>query len=308
MVECGNMVSVLGIVLVVGATLCFSLFDLLRKKLTGRLSDAFLVMVLALGAAPLYGLWVVMQPPPRVTTAYAWPGILSVACNLGANYGFLRSVRLAGLSAVIPLLSLTPVFTAVLGIPLLGELPGAREWLGIAMVVCGALALQLGERSGARGRSSTLGAGAWWMILVAFLWAAALPLDKLATEASNAAFHGLVMHVGVGLAVAAVAARIFRNGRGRRRNASGRRRGAGAGVEAGTWAFLLAAVVIGAAAQALQLLSLQHAWVGFVETVKRGIGSSLALVLGRAFFAESLTMRKVLSVAVIVAGVAVMLW
>ena len=296
-----HMVSALGIVLVVGATLCFSLFDLLRKKLTGRLSDGFLVMVLALGAVPLYGVWVALQPPPGVSAAYVWPGFLSVACNLGANYGFLRSVRLAGLSAVIPLLSLTPVFTALLGIPLLGELPGAGEWLGIAMVVCGALALQLGERSGDRGRPWTLGAGAWWMILVAFLWATALPLDKLATEASNAAFHGLVMHLGVGLSVAAIAMRGFRN-------APGRRRGVRSGVGARTWVFLLTAVVIGAAAQALQLLSLQHAWVGFVETVKRGIGSSLALVLGRLFFAEPLTMSKVLAVAVIAAGVAVMLW
>ncbi len=296
-----RMVSVLGIILVVGATLCFSLFDLLRKKLTGRLSDGFLVMVLALGAVPLYGVWVTVQPPPGVSAAYVWPGLLSVACNLGANYGFLRSVRLAGLSAVIPLLSLTPVFTALLGIPLLGELPAAGEWLGISMVVCGALALQLGERSGDRGRPWTLGAGAWWMILVAFLWATALPLDKLATEASNAAFHGLVMHLGVGLSVAAIAMRGFRN-------APGRRRGVRSGVGARTWVFLLTAVVIGAAAQALQLLSLQHAWVGFVETVKRGIGSSLALVLGRLFFAEPLTMRKVLAVAVIAAGVAVMLW
>ncbi len=296
-----HMVSALGIVLVVGATLCFSLFDLLRKKLTGRLSDGFLVMVLALGAVPLYGVWVALQPPPGVSAAYVWPGLLSVACNLGANYGFLRSVRLAGLSAVIPLLSLTPVFTALLGIPLLGELPAAGEWLGIAMVVCGALALQLGERSGDRRRPWTLGAGAWWMILVAFLWATALPLDKLATEASNAAFHGLVMHLGVGLSVAAIAMRGFRN-------APGRRRGVRSGVGARTWVFLLTAVVIGAAAQALQLLSLQHAWVGFVETVKRGIGSSLALVLGRLFFAEPLTMRKVLAVAVIAAGVAVMLW
>jgi len=161
------------------------------------------------------------------------------------------------------LLSLTPVFTALLGIPLLGELPGGREWLGIAMVVCGALALQLGERAGGRGRPWTLGAGAWWMILVAFLWATALPLDKLATEASNAAFHGLVMHLGVGLCVAAVAVRGFRN-------APGLGRGDRKGVGARTWVFLLSAVVIGAAAQALQLLSLQHAWVGFVETVKRG--------------------------------------
>ena len=296
-----RMVSALGIVLVVGATLCFSLFDLLRKKLTGRLSDAFLVMVLALGAVPLYACWVALQPPPGVTAAYVWPGLLSVACNLGANYGFLRSVRLAGLSAVIPLLSLTPVFTGLLGIPLLGELPGAREWLGIAMVVVGALALQLGERSGDRARPWTLGAGAWWMILVAFLWAAALPLDKLATEASNAAFHGLVMHLGVGLSVVVVVARGFVKPPGRR----GR---VGSGVGGRIWLLLLTAVVIGAAAQALQLLSLQHAWVGFVETVKRGIGSSLALVLGRLFFAEPLTVRKVSTVGVIVAGVVVMLW
>ena len=294
------MVSLLGIVLVVGATLCFSLFDLLRKKLTGRLSDAFLVMVLALGAVPLYGVWVALQPPAAVSAAYVWPGVASVACNLGANYGFLRSVRLSGLSAVIPLLSLTPVFTSLLAIPLLGELPGAREWLGIAMVVFGALALQLGERTGER-QPWRLSAGAWWMILVAFLWASALPLDKLATEASNAAFHGLILHLGVGLCVSTLVLRGLRE-------APGVRRGADVRAGAGTWALLLTAVVLGAAAQGLQLLALQHAWVGFVETVKRGIGSSLALVLGRVFFAEPLTLRKVSTVAVIAAGVAVMLW
>ncbi|MXZ38476.1 MAG: EamA family transporter [Holophagales bacterium] len=295
------MVSLLGIVLVVGATLCFSLFDLLRKKLTGRLSDAFLVMVLALGAVPLYGAWVALQPPAAVSAAYVWPGVASVVCNLGANYGFLRSVRLSGLSAVIPLLSLTPVFTSLLAIPLLGELPGAREWLGIAMVVFGALALQLGERTGERRRPWRLSAGAWWMILVAFLWASALPLDKLATEASNAAFHGLVLHLGVGLSVLTLALRGLREAPRVRRRPEVR-----AGVR--TWALLLTAVVLGAAAQGLQLLALQHAWVGFVETVKRGIGSSLALILGRVFFAEPLTLRKVLTVAVIAAGVAVMLW
>ncbi len=295
------MVSLLGIVLVVGATLCFSLFDLLRKKLTGRLSDAFLVMVLALGAVPLYGVWVALQPPVAVSAAYVWPGVASVVCNLGANYGFLRSVRLSGLSAVIPLLSLTPVFTSLLAIPLLGELPGAREWLGIAMVVFGALALQLGERSGERRQPWRLSAGAWWMILVAFLWASALPLDKLATEASNAAFHGLVLHLGVGLSVLTLALRGLREAPGVRSRADVR-------AGAGTWVLLLTAVVLGAAAQGLQLLALQHAWVGFVETVKRGIGSSLALVLGRVFFAEPLTPRKVLTVAVIAAGVAVMLW
>lgn len=296
------MVSLLGIVLAVGAALCFSLFDLLRKQLTGRLNDASLVMILALGASPLYAGWTVLQPPAEVNVAYAWPAALAVACNLGANFGFLRSVRLSGLSAVVPLLSLTPVFTSLLAIPLLGELPDARAWLGIAMVVLGALALQLGRRGGEDRRGSwRLSAGAWWMVLVAFLWAAALPLDKLAVEASNAAFHGLVTHIGVGLCMMTLALRGLRQA-----PLMGRREREGSGVR--TWTLLLTGVVIGAAALGLQLLALQHAWVGFVDTVKRGIGSVLALVLGRVFFAEPLTLRKVLAVATIVAGVVVMLW
>ena len=295
------MVSLLGIVLVVGATLCFSLLNLLRKMLTGRLNDAFLVMVLALGAVPLYGVWVLGQPPAEVNAAYLWPGLASVACNLGANYGFLRSVRLGGLSAVVPLLSLTPVFTSLLAIPLLGELPEASEWLGIAVVVCAAVSLQVDKRSGDRGGPWRLGPGAWWMILVAFLWATALPLDKLATEASNAPFHGLVLHLGVGLSGATIASRSYKG-------ALGGRRAARARTGTATWVLLLSAVAVGAAAQGLQLLSLQHVWVGFVETVKQGVGASLALVLGRLFLAEPLTVRKVLTVAVIAAGVAVMLW
>ena len=295
------MVSLLGIGLVVGATLCFAVLNLLRKLLTGRLNAALLVAVLALGAVPLYGAWALVQPPEEVSPGYLWPGLASVACNLVANYGFLRSVRVAGLSAVIPLLSLTPVFTALLAIPLLGELPEPREWLGIAVVVCAALSLQLDRRSDVRAPPWKLGAGAWWMILVAFLWATALPLDKLATEASSVPFHGLVLHLGVGLSGAIVASRSLRG-------ALGRRRAAGAGAGGGTWVLLLSAVAVGAAAQGLQLLSLQHVWVGFIETVKQGFGASLALVLGRLFFAEPVTVRKVLAVVLIGVGVAVMLW
>lgn len=295
------MVSVTGIALVVGATLCFASLNLLRKQLAGRLNAALLVAVLALGAVPLYGAWVLVQPPGEVNAAYLWPGLASVGCNLVANYSFLRSVRVAGLSAVIPLLSLTPVFTSLLAIPLLGELPEPREWLGISVVVCAALSLQLDRRSDVQARPWRLGAGAGWMILVALLWATALPLDKLATEASNAPFHGLILHLGVGVSAATIATRSFRN-------ALGRRRLAAAGASRWTWVLLLSAVAVGAAAQGFQLLSLQHVWVGFVETVKQGLGAALALVLGRLFYAEPLTLRKVATVALIGAGVTLMLW
>jgi multidrug transporter EmrE-like cation transporter len=47
--------------------------------------------------------------------------------------------------------------------------------------------------------------------------------------------------------------------------------------------------------------------VGLLETLKRGVGGTLAVVWGRAFFREPVTARKVLAVVALVAGVAVLL-
>ena len=74
------------------------------------------------------------------------------------------------------------------------------------------------------------------------------------------------------------------------------------------WGVLLLLIVVGAVALVLILLAIAETWIGFIETMKRGLGSFLAVVWGRLFFAEAVTARKLVAVAVIAAGVALIVW
>ena len=66
-------------------------------------------------------------------------------------------------------------------------------------------------------------------------------------------------------------------------------------------------LVMSAFALALQLVAIHVMPVSVVETVKRGLGSVAALVLGRLFFSELLNASRVLAVVLMTAGVALVL-
>ena len=91
--------------------------------------------------------WDGWSPP---TSEYWLPGLTSVGLNWVANLAFLRALALSPLSVTIPLLSLTPVFTALLAIPLLGETPTALQSAEILAVVAGAFLIRLRPRASLR--------------------------------------------------------------------------------------------------------------------------------------------------------------
>lgn len=285
------------LLIVLISSLAWSAFDALRKLLADRIAPVALICLLTIASVPLFAIWVAIDGMPRVPAAYLLPALASVLLNLAANVAYIVALRSAALSVTIPLLSLTPAFTALLALPILGERPTAWQGLGIFLVVTGALGLNLpaGEQvsPGAAIRSWRREKGALWMILVALFWALATPLDKMAMARSSGPFHGLVLNAGValgtllGLAVQ-------------------RRLGDLAGVRAVPGAFV-AALGVSVAALGLQLLAMQILWVSLVETLKRGIGNILAVLLGRILFAEPVTWRKVGAVALMAAGVALLL-
>jgi drug/metabolite transporter (DMT)-like permease len=285
------------LLLVVLSSLAWGGFDALRKLLVDRIPPLTLICLLTLASVPLFAVWVGVDGMPAVQAGYAAPALASVVLNVIANLGYIAALRTSALSLTIPLLSLTPVFTALLGIPLLGERPTAVQGLGIALVVAGALGLNLplGERLsiGSVLRSWRREQGALWMVAVAFLWALATPLDKLAVERASGPFHGLVLNAGVALGTLAGLA-----SQGRMRELAQVRRVAGP---------FAASLGVSAVALGLQLIAIQHIWVGLVETLKRGIGNLLAVLLGRLLFAEPVTGRKIAAVAVMAAGVALVL-
>lgn len=290
-------VPVISLLLVLGCALGFAGADLLRKVLSHRIQAAPLLFLLASGMVPPFLAWWTWTGASLPAAGYWIPGLGSVLLNVIANLIFLEAVRISPLSLTIPMLSLTPVFTTLLAIPLLGERPGGREWLGIVAVVLGAFWLNVDRK--ARGSETTIWQrlgqerGSRLMILVAAIWSLALPLDKLAISSASVPAHGAILNSGVALVLAAVL--LLRSGRGELR-------------ESRRWAGLMAALIaVSVIALGLQLVAITRVWVGLVETLKRAVGSLLALLSGWWVFKERIDAQQVLAVLLMGAGVALVL-
>jgi uncharacterized membrane protein len=285
------------LLIVLGSSLAWGGLDALRKVLVARVAPLALICLITTASVPLFGLWLAVSGVPSLRPGYFLPALTSVALNVGANLAYVVAVRRGALSATVPLLSLTPAFTTLLAIPLLGERPTAVQALGILLVVAGAFGLN----ARADGRISPAVAvrgwrsrpAALWMVAVAFLWALAVPLDKLSVERASGPFHGLVLNAGVAACtfVALTATRRLPELRQVRR----------------VLGPFIASLFVGALGLGLQLLAIQLIWVGLVETLKRGIGNVMALLFGRFLFAEPFTARKLAAVALMAAGVALVL-
>jgi drug/metabolite transporter (DMT)-like permease len=288
--------SLLALALVVVASLAWSGLDLLRKVLVASLAPLPLLFYLTAGMLPLFAAWVWIDGRFAFAPSYAAPAAASVVLNIIANLAFFRAVRLSPLSLTIPFLSFTPVFAALLAIPIVGEYPSPLQLVGISLVVAGAFLLQSGGEAFspvAVWRAFRRERGSQLMVLVALVWAATISFDKLGVERSSGPLHGLVLCLGIGVASLGMLA-----ARGRLGELRDARRAPGA---------LAGALVVGAVALGLQLIALQLVWVSLVETLKRGIGNTMAVVFGRVVFAEPVTLVKVLAVLLMALGVGVVM-
>lgn len=97
------------------------------------------VVVLALGAfVAAAGKW----SDPGRWPARTWMFLLLSGLATGASWVcYFRALQLGPASQVAPVDKLSLVLVAVFAFLFLGERPGAREWLGIAMVAAGVLVL-----------------------------------------------------------------------------------------------------------------------------------------------------------------------
>jgi drug/metabolite transporter (DMT)-like permease len=279
------------IALAIAAALGWSILDLLRRFLAEHLPALPLVALVTLGAIPPLVVWLALSGTQPASRGYLPLAAGSVALNLAANFAYFRSLQLSPLSKTLPMLSFTPAFAAVLGAIFLGERLLPRELAGLAAVVVGAFLLTLRPGRGFAGFAEGLAEerGARWMIGVAFLWSATLLLDKEALAYASPQLHALVLNAGV--AAGALAALTLRGEIGQMTRIRGH------------FALLAGAVLVSAAALGAQLVALGRVPLGYLETVKRGLGGALAVAWGRLFFAEPVTAAKLGAVALMTVGV-----
>jgi len=282
--------------MVVAVGALYAVFDLVRKKLTGSMPAAAILVWLALGQVPLFVLVVWRQGDFAIGPEYWIPGLVSILFNIVANLAFLRALEIASLGVTIPLLSLTPAFATLLSIRVLGQLPSPIQMLGILLAVAGAFVLNFDPGQGATPagvwRSLAREKGSLLMIGVALCWSITPAFDKLAVEASGVYTHGLLLNGGVG-----VGALLWLAARGKVRTLRPNR------FVGGT---VLVASLVGFVALVFLLKAYSSVWVGFVETIRRAVNSGLALAFGYWLFQERVRKAQVLAVILMTAGVALL--
>lgn len=289
-------VSLVAIATVAGMALAFSGLDVMRKVLGAHMRPLPLLVLLSAGTLPLMLALAAREGSWSVGPGYPLPAVSSIVLNVVANLAFLQAVRVSPLSLTIPYLSLSPVFTTLLAIPILGEIPGLLQVVGILVVVAGAFWLNLPTAGSAMlarlARAVIDEPGSLLMILTAFCWSLASPLDKLAVQAASWPVHGLVLMSGITAAGVAILAL----------------RGELAELRTDRWGQAGAAIVLTTAGLGLNLLALTLVWVGFIETFKRALGSVLALIWGRLVFSEAVRPSQIVAVVLMGLGVGLILW
>lgn len=292
--------------LAVACSLCWAGLDATRKQLAGVMPATALVVWLSFGQVPAYALWWYFAGGTIKSVDYVVPAVIGLALNVAANLCFVRAVHISDLSTTIPMLAFTPVFTAAIANPLLGERPGWLALSGIVAVVVGALLLTStppaaaveceGDtpgpvRTGWRARFND--PGALLMLVTAACWSTTTVLDKMATRSAPISLHALVINAGVGTSLL-----IYLLVRRRAAELAGVRERPGV---------MLGAIVAGTGAFGLQLWAIQGMLVGAVETIKRAIGMLSSIVVGRLAFQETISVRKVLAAVIMAAGTAVIM-
>lgn len=285
------------LLLALGTSLAWAGFDATRKALTPHVPAVPLVALFCLGQVPFFALWLALDGIPEIKEGYILAGVVTVVLNIAANLLFVRAVFLSPLSVTIPLLSLTPVFTALIAMPLMGERPLPLQWMGILAVVGGAFCINADPgdlRHPVRLlRSLVRERGALFMAAVALLWSLSSTVDKMGLERSSAPLHALVQVGGVAagmLLVLALQGRLSSLGSVRKRP--------------GTFA---ATILFAVTALGLQLLAYSLLFVSIVEAIKRAVGMSAALVIGRLTFGERIGLLRIVAVLVMGAGTALIL-
>lgn len=268
------------------SAIAWSVFDLVRKKLSGQSAPLPLATWLAAGVTPFYAtMWAVegfVLPQP----GYWLPGIISIVAAAVASVSYIRALSVGRIAMLVPVLSFTPVVAALLSVVLLGEHLTLWQSFAIAVIVLTIFMLHGGFKL--LRDPSHAGPGFGLMLLVSFCWGVVIVLDKWALASAVIYFHGLVQSAGMALLLWC----------------SWRMGGQGKGwlpPYSGSLPLLLVALALFAAAVSLQWLALTGVNPGIVETVKRGTGIIGAALWGVWLFGERVT-RVQLALLLVVIG------
>lgn len=229
-------------------------------------------------ALPLLALVTFTLTPilPQIDGLFVLAVFGSASLNALAHLASARSLQLADVSLVTPLLTFGPVFTLFIAALFLGEIPEVRGIAGVVLVLAGAYWLNRGPGSNWSTPFKSLSAKpeVGLVLLAGMLWAITPVLEKLAIQRTFPESPLVVALVVNGLLVGLLTPVVLRRGRAALAPLSRRRR---------EW---LLAVLIAGGAPALGYTAISLGFVGYVTTLFR-FSTVFTVIWGALLLGES---------------------
>ncbi len=171
--------------------------DVLGKKSTQK-TDEYLTSF----GIQFFGLLVIIPALllvgiPAVKPAFWWAAVAGLVTVPLGNILYMKAVKSADLSLVVPILAFNPFFTAIIAAIFTKTFPSTLGWLGILVVGVGLYSLRLSKDSLANGIWSPLlniksDSSAMAMLGVALVWSIGANLAKVLVMNSSALFAAFI--------------------------------------------------------------------------------------------------------------------
>jgi drug/metabolite transporter (DMT)-like permease len=237
---------------------------------------------------------------PHIDTVFVAALFFSVVLNWGATLLSTIALEKADASLVSPLLTFNPAFTLLVAWVSLGEIPGIRQTIGVAIVLFGAYLLEVKEaRTGLLAPMHVLlrRPGTRLAVVASALWGTTTVLEKLSIDHMSPPSGPVVALVGTFLLVLLLTPGAFRSiqhAKAQRQVDS--RRGLTVHPYALTLAILIAGIapLFGFTAIALGL-------VGYVTTLFK-LSAVLTIIWARIVLGEGQLRERLLGAGVMLFG------
>ena len=270
----------------------WALFDLTRKLSLNFISSKILLLSFSTLQIIIFSIWCVKQSFFFFFIPYFLPGLTLVLLGIFSALIFLKSIKESDLSLTIPLLSFSPLFSSIFAYLFLGETLNKQQYLGISSIIFGTLFLYMKKLNFSQFLKSVhnikRNKSAKLMILVSFCWSLTPVLDKICLRYSSINFHGLTQSIFTFIFLITISFKdIFAIKDKKIKNLK----------------LIFITLCIGTFATILQFYAILFNFVPIMESIKRATGQFTAIIFGKLFFNEKVTIQKIIGVSFLSYGV-----